>query len=383
VETATGRTASTAVTTTVFSYSDLSVYADELQFGTPTDATPADEYLVDRETFSASWNATRGQPNWVAYNLESTHRLNVTDRCDCFIADPLLPATFPVVTTADYDNSGYSRGHMTMSADRTRGTLDNATTFYYTNIIPQTNQNNGGPWLALEQYLGNLAVSQNKEIFIIAGGAAYSGTLNDAGRVAIPTRTWKVAVILDRNEGIADVASPADVEIIAVDMPNTTTVSGGWEQFRVSVDHVEQLTGYDLLSALPDGIEQIVEARRAGVRQLSMDLQPGTLSLSVTTVVNAVLMSDATFDPAAVDPASVRLVTSAGTEVAPAMRGTTVVSSLRDVNGDGRLDRLVSFSMTALRAGGLSASAPALVLRPAGASPAWEAFDVTPPAVTP
>jgi hypothetical protein len=65
------------------------------------------------------------------------------------------------------------------------------------------------------------------------------------------------------------------------------------------------------------------------------------------------------------------------------MRGTTVVSSLRDVNGDGRLDRLVSFSMTALRAGGLSASAPALVLRPAGASPAWEAFDVTPPAVTP
>jgi hypothetical protein len=272
---------------------------------------------------------------------------------------------------------------MTMSADRTRGTLDNATTFYYTNIIPQTNQNNGGPWLALEQYLGNLAVSQNKEIFIVAGGAAYSGTLNDAGRVAIPTRTWKVAVILDRNEGIADVTSPADVEIIAVDMPNTTTVSGGWEQFRVSIDHVEQLTGYDLLSALPDGIEQIVEARRAGVRQLSMDLQPGTLSLTATTVVNAVLMSDATFDPATVDPATVRLVTSAGTEVAPAMRGTTVVSSLRDVNGDGRLDRLVSFSMSALRAGGLSASAPALVLRPAGAAPAWEAFDVTPPAVAP
>ncbi len=383
VETATGRTASTSVTTTVFGYSDLAVYADELQFGTPTDATPADEYLVNRETFAASWNASRGQPNWVAYNLEATHRLNVTDRCDCFIADPLLPSSFPVITTADYDGSNYSRGHMTMSADRTRGTLDNATTFYYTNIIPQTSQNNGGPWLALEQYLGDLAVNQNREIFIVSGGAAYSGTLNNAGRVAIPTRTWKVAVILDRNEGIANVASPADVEIIAVDMPNTTTVSGGWEQFRVSVDQVEQLTGYDLLSVLPDGIEQIVEARRAGVRQVAMELQPEQLSVSTTAAVSVVLLSDVTFDAATVSAADTRLVVNGSALVAPIQRGTVVNTSLRDVNGDGRQDRVIGFSMSALRAAGFSVGASSLVLRPTATPTAWEAFDVSLPTVVP
>ena len=383
VEAATGRTASTTVTTTVFSYSDLSVYADELQFGTPTDATPADEYLVNRETFAASWNATRGQPNWVAYNLESTHRLNVADRCDCFIADPLLPSSFPVITTADYDSSGYSRGHMTMSADRTRGALDNATTFYYTNIIPQTSQNNGGPWLALEQYLGDLAVSQNKEIFIVSGGAAYSGTLNNAGRVAIPTRTWKVAVILDRNEGIANVASPADVEVIAVDMPNTTTVSGGWEQFRISIDQVEALTGYDLLSALPDGIEQIVEARRAGVRQVAMELQPEQLSVSTTAAVTVVLLSDAAFDATTVNAADTRLVVNGSSAVAPITRGTVVNTSVRDVNGDGRVDRIIGFSMSALRSAGFSPGASSLVLRPTATPTPWEAFDVTPPSVVP
>lgn len=383
-ETATGRTASTTVTTTVFSYSDLSVYADELQFGTPTDATPANDYLVNRETFASSWNAALGQPNWVAYNLEATHRENVADRCDCFIMDPALPASFPLITTADYDGSTYSRGHMTMSADRTRGALDNATTFYYTNIIPQTSQNNAGPWLALEQYLGNLAVSQNKEIFVFAGDAAYSGTLNNAGRVAIPTRTWKIAVILDRNEGIANVASAADVEIIAVDMPNTTSgVNSDWNTYRVSVDQVEALTGYDFLSALPDGIEQIVEARRAGVQQVYMDLQPAQLSVSGTTLVNVTLFSDATFDAAAVVAADVRLIVNGGTAVAPSSRGGIVSSSVRDMNGDGRLDRVVSFTMSALRDAGFSVSAHALVLRPAGASPTWEAFDVTPPNVVP
>ncbi|MGZ8467830.1 MAG: DNA/RNA non-specific endonuclease [Gemmatirosa sp.] len=383
-ETATGRADGTTVTTATFTYSDLSVYADELQFGTPTDATPSDDYLLNRETFAASWNATRGQPNWVAYNLEATHRLNVADRCDCFTPDPALPATFPVITTADYDGSGFSRGHMTMSADRTRGALDNATTFYYSNIIPQTNANNGGPWLELEQYLGGLAVNGNREIFVFSGGAAYSGSLNNANRVAIPTRTWKIAVIIDRNEGISSVGSPADVEIIAVDMPNTQTVpSGDWQTYRVSVDQIEALTGYDFLAALPDGIEQIVEARRTGVRQVSMDLQPGQLSVTGTSLVNVTLLSEATFDAATVNAADVRLIVNGGAAVAPAMRGTVVNTSVRDMNGDGRPDRVISFNMSALRAAGFSTTARELVLRPTGATPVWEAFDVTPPVVVP
>lgn len=383
-ETATGRTDDIGLTTTLFTYSDLSVYADELQFGTPTDATPANDYLVNRATFSSSWNAALGQPNWVAYNLEATHRDPVADRCDCFVMDPELPSSFPVITSADYDGSNYSRGHMTMSADRTRGTLDNATTFYFSNIIPQTSQNNAGPWLALEQYLGDLARNQNKEIFIFAGGAAYSGTLNNAGRVAIPTRTWKIAVIMDRNEGIANVASPADVEIIAVDMPNATSgVNSDWNTYRVSVDQIEALTGYDFLSALPDGIEQIVEAKRAGVQQVAMELQPEQISVSTTSTVNVVLLSSASFDATAIVAGDTRLVTASGTGVAPISRNGVVNTSVRDMNGDGRADRIISFATSALRTAGFSASSPALVLRPVATPTAWEAFDQTLPTVVP
>jgi DNA/RNA endonuclease G (NUC1) len=261
-ETATDRTASFRLTTTTFEWSDTTVYADELQFGTPRDATPDDDILVNRATFAASWNPNLGQPNWVAYNLEGRHREGSVPRCDCFIQDPALPTNVPMVTTVDYDGSGYSRGHMTMSADRDRGAFDNATTFYFTNIIPQTNQNNGGAWLRLEQYLGDLAVAQNKEIFIFAGGANYSGTLNNAGRVAIPTRTWKIAVILDRDKGITDVTSVNDLKVIAVEMPNATSMpSPDWDSYRVSVASIEALTGYDFLAELPEAIECRVEVR--------------------------------------------------------------------------------------------------------------------------
>lgn len=244
-------------------------YQNHLEFGQPLDGTPADDILVTWPEYVASYNPNRGQSNWVAYNLEATHR-GPADRCECFTHDPSLPPSAQVLVTGDYTNSGYSRGHVVMSEDRTSGgsstiptqtSVDNARTFLFTNIIPQTSQNNGGPWLSLENYLGGLATSGTKEIYVYAGGAAYSGTLKDEGKIAIPTRTWKIAVIVDRNEGLASVQRLSDVEIIAVDMPNTTgPLSNDWQTYRVTVDHIEALTGYDFLSALPDRLESILES---------------------------------------------------------------------------------------------------------------------------
>lgn len=240
-------------------------YQNHVDFGTPVDATPDDDRLVTFPQYVASYNAARGQPNWVAYNLEASHR-GASDRCDCFTS-PDLPG-IPKLTTFDYTNSGYSRGHLVMSEDRTAGgtgsrvSIDNARTFYFSNIIPQTSANNGGPWLKLETHLGDLATRQNREIFIFAGGARYEGTLKDEGRIAIPTYTWKIAVIMPRDQGLANVDDMADFELIAVSMPNAASMPHAeWEKYVVPVDSIERLTGYDFLAALPDHIETIVESR--------------------------------------------------------------------------------------------------------------------------
>ncbi len=125
-------------------------------------------------------------------------------------------------------------------------------------------------------------------------------------------------------------------------------------------------------------------------KQVTMDVQPGQISVSSTAAVNVVLYGAADFDAAAVDAASTRLVVNGGVNdtqnppginvvpsVAPIARGAVVNSSVADVNGDGRPDRIIGFSTAALRAAGYAPGYSTLWLRPATAPYAWMAFDVS------
>jgi DNA/RNA endonuclease G (NUC1) len=236
-------------------------YANHTEFGTPADGSPDDDYVVRRDQMAFSYSRVRNTPNWVSYNLEDTH-IGGSGRCECFTFDAALPTAFTRYNTFDYVGSGYSRGHLVKSQDRTNGVLDNATTFYLTNIIPQTEANNEGPWLQLENYLTNKADVQNKEVFIITGVAGSRGTLNDRGVVTIPENLWKVAIVLPRDRGLADVnAGLVPDEIIAVVMPNAVEMpSTEWTSYRTTVDSVEALSGYDLLALLNDQIEIALES---------------------------------------------------------------------------------------------------------------------------
>ncbi len=364
-------------------------YAGNTEFGIPTDGDPSDDYILEREEFTASYNRLRNIPNWVSYNLDAND-LGGEDRCDCFTFDPLLPATFARYTTADYTGAGAAagygidRGHLAPSADRTSGSLDNARTFYFSNIIPQAADNNQGPWASFENHLRDLVRGEGRELYVVTGAYGSRGTVKDEGVITIPERTWKVVLVLPAGRGLADVDDPSDVlEVIAIDLPNAPGIRNDpWQSFRTTVDAIEAASGYDLLARLPDATERVLEAQ-LNVRNYAMDIRPSPLSLANTPVVNAVLLSRPDFDATLVDAANVRLVVNGGAEVQPNRRGAAVNTSVADFDGDGRADRLVAFRMSDLRAAGFSASARDLVLRPAGASPAWEARDATPPTVTP
>ena len=73
------------------------------------------------------------------------------------------------------------------------------------------------------------------------------------------------------------------------------------------------------------------------------------------------------------------------TDVAPVSRGGVVVSSLRDWNGDGRMDRMFSFQTSALVSAGLnvSADADALIMRDNISAQKWRARDAAPPHFVP
>ncbi len=266
VTTSDGQTATTTLASIVATAGGTASYAGNTEFGVPSDADGSDDYVVARTEYSFSFNKNKGTPNWVSYDLEASH-FGAQDRCDCFTYDPLLPADFPRYTTADYTGAGtfhgygIDRGHLARSFDRTTGNLDNARTFLFSNIIPQAADLNQGPWAVMEAYLGDLARFSNKEVYIITGPAGSKGTVKNEGKMTIPVSVWKVAVIMPRDRGLADVYSSSDVEVIAVIAPNDAGVrSVDWNTWRTTVDAVEALSGYDLLALLPDGIERIVEA---------------------------------------------------------------------------------------------------------------------------
>jgi endonuclease G len=263
-----GTTGTLALPVRIGVASSTALYVGNAAFGEPSDSDPSDDFIVRYPEFTASYSPTRGTPNWVAYELDPTH-YGPEDRCDCFTFDPELPSAFMRYTTADYTGAGafhgygIDRGHLARSFDRTAGSLDNARSFYFTNIVPQTADLNQGPWASFETFLGNLARTGGMEVYIVTGVAGSIGTVKNEGKIVIPASTWKVAVVMPHDRGLADVIDYRDLEVIAVNMPNEPGVRNvHWENYSTTVDAIETLTGYDLLALLPDRVEDAVESGR-------------------------------------------------------------------------------------------------------------------------
>ncbi|MBW3569519.1 MAG: DNA/RNA non-specific endonuclease [Gemmatimonadetes bacterium] len=237
------------------------IYRSHVEFGTPYDASTTNDYVIHRRTHSLSHHCGEGGPNWVSWNLNKTH-YGDAPRSTSFTADTGLPTGCYRVVSSDYTNSGYDRGHMVRSEERTWSSTDNQATFVMTNVLPQRHDLNAGPWLKFETYLQGLAQNSNKEIYVISGGRGNAGTLLGAGKVVIPTHTWKIAVVMPYGHGLAQATSNSSLQVIAVMMPNTTgIISAPWTNYKTTVDNIEYYTKYNFLDKLPDSIESYWESR--------------------------------------------------------------------------------------------------------------------------
>src|SRR5258706_2701880 len=107
-----------------------------LALGTPKDGDPSDDTLMDKGVYVVSYNAKINDPNGVAWRLTGAE-VGDSDRSDDFRADADLPAGLYRVVPGDYTGSGYDRGHMCPSAQRTATKAMNSLTFLMTNMQPQ------------------------------------------------------------------------------------------------------------------------------------------------------------------------------------------------------------------------------------------------------
>ncbi len=233
-----------------------------LVLGNPSQATTdprnADNYLMLKPQYALSYNNSKRTANWVSWELQRSW-LGAVDRSNDFRPDDMLPEGWYRVTSSDYLGSGYDRGHMIPSGDRTNSRADNSATFLMTNILPQAGDNNKGPWADLEVYCRDL-VKTGKHLAIVAGGYGKKQVLV-RGNITVPSTVWKVIVVRDRSgSNLSDIS--VSTRVIAVWMPNVNGIRGvDWRNYRVSVDKIEAATKYDLLSNVPESVQKVIEAR--------------------------------------------------------------------------------------------------------------------------
>jgi endonuclease G len=237
---------------------------DPLILGTPSGATPdvanENNYLMPKPQYTISYNRSKATPNWVAWRLDSSW-IGTTQRQDDYRPDPALPSGWYQVQNADYSGSGYDRGHMCPSGDRTNSIPNNSATFLMTNFVPQLSANNQGPWEDLESYCRTLAGSGN-ELYIITGPVGNIGTIA-GGRIVVPQYTWKVVLVLPNGSNDLSRINKG-TRAFGIIVPNFPPVDmqAPWRNFRVTVDQVEQLTGYDFFTAIPKNTQEMIERRR-------------------------------------------------------------------------------------------------------------------------
>lgn len=240
---------------------------DNLLMGNPSFSEPITScdtnFLMVKPQYTLSYNNKKRIPNWVSWHL-CKDDIGDADRNDNFKGDSDIPSGWLKVTPDFYTKSGFDKGHMCPSADRTRNASDNSATFLMTNMVPQAPKNNRVTWNQLEAYSRKL-VGKGSELFIIAGifgkggfGAnGYAESLGNA--VEVPASLWKVIAILPDGDNDIERIN-GSTRVVAVLIPNNQDCSSKpWHSYRVSVDSIESITDYDFFSNISDSIQAIIE----------------------------------------------------------------------------------------------------------------------------
>ena len=207
----------------------------------------SNQQILKRTAYSLSYNPELLIPNWVAWRLTADHAEGDCPRDNTFYEDEDVP--FPKATNEDYRGSGWSRGHMCPAGDNKWDADAMRESNLLTNMCPQHASLNSGLWNVIERDCRKWAKAYG-DLYIVCGPVLLNREHETIGmnKVVVPEAFFKVILRL----------SPEPAAIGFVVRNNEGKKKK--DQFINTVDDVERITGMDFFPALPDSIENIVEA---------------------------------------------------------------------------------------------------------------------------
>lgn len=217
------------------------------------------DLLLDKDYFVINYHGSWKIARWVAYYLSAADLDGETGRTDDFRLDPEIPRGSRA-KLSDYRRSGYDRGHMAPAASFKRSHEAMSTTFLLSNMAPQTPRLNRRIWRILETDIRDV-VRLYGEAWIFTGNifmsvdSQFTSPWDSIGnnKVAVPSHCFKAVLTSDEN-GI--------FRAYAFLIPNSRAqVPGDPEDYLLTVDRLEEITGYNFFPVLVDSIEVRIESK--------------------------------------------------------------------------------------------------------------------------
>ena len=207
----------------------------------------SNDEIITHSYYTLSYNENHEQANWIAYKLtKHMIRNGLHDRKNNFRSDNKVRNQSSQLS--DYKGSGYDRGHLCPAGDMKISKVAMSESFYMSNISPQSPSFNRGIWKSLESIVRTWAI-ENDEIYVVTG-PILTDIIGEIGSNSVSIPKYYYKVILDYKE-----PELKGIGFILENKKSQLSLSS----YAISIDEVEELTGIDFFSSLPDDIENAIE----------------------------------------------------------------------------------------------------------------------------
>ncbi len=193
------------------------------------------DLVLDREGYSIGYSFERKCALWASYIISKGSVGVDMDRGDDFDADPDIPEEYRV-QPEDFRNTGYDKGHLAPSAAIDFSRKANDQTFLMSNIALQDPKLNRHAWGRLEGVIRGW--TETKGQLIVTTGPIYGENPEMVNGIPLPESFYKVVYSFEHGRCIGFI------------MPNSSVKAGELWDCVMSVEEVENKTGYQFFNKL-------------------------------------------------------------------------------------------------------------------------------------
>lgn len=221
-----------------------------------------------RRNYTFLYHPANYASRWVAYPLAAGDFMTGV-REDSFGFDPDVPEGKQTDVKSGYgvyysEGNPYARGHQIPNADRNADADAMAQTYYSTNMTPQIqNGFNSGIWSSLEATVrGETAFTDT--VYVVTGATFQKvgghddikniTNANDKKSLPVPNYYWKVLLKVKRDGEDITAAQAIGFWLEHKPYSGESPLS-----FTTSVEQIEQWTGFDFFTNLPEILETAAE----------------------------------------------------------------------------------------------------------------------------